>query len=82
MGMSAMSVPEAPRKMNLEDAFLFSFEWLEVVDPVAGFYYEPVVSVRESDLESTPKTGTELFNMIRHLWELNDQSVSDLQLFK
>ena len=36
------------------------------------------------DLESTPKTGTELFNMIRdrYFWELNDQSASDLQLMK
>ena len=36
------------------------------------------------DLESTPKTGTELFNMIRdrYFWELNDQSASDLHLMK
>ena len=63
--MSSMSVPEAPRKMNLKDAFLFRFEWLELVHSDAEFYYEPLVNIRERDLESTPKTGTELFNMIR-----------------
>ena len=84
VGISAMPLPEAPRKINLKNAFLFRFEWLEVLDPVAGFYYEPLVSIEESDFESTPKTGTELLNMIRdqYLWELNDQAVSDLQLFK
>ena len=42
------------------------------------------MSVQESDFESTPKTGTEFFNMVRdrYLWNLNDQSVSDLQYFK
>ena len=82
--MRAISLPEAPRKMNLKDAFLFRFEWLEFVDPEAGFYYEPLANIRERDLESTPKTGTELFNMIQdlYLWELNDLSVSDLQLMK
>ena len=70
--------------MNLKDAFLFRFDWLELVDPEVGFYAEDMVSVQESDFESTPKTGTEFFNMVRNrcLWNLKDQSVSDLQYFK
>ena len=84
VGMSAMSLPEAPRKMNLENPFLFKFKWIELVDPDYGIYAEPFTIVRAGDLEKTTKTGTELFNMIRdkYLWELNDQSVWDLQLMK
>ena len=84
VGVSGMSLPEAPRKMNLKNPFLFRFGWLELVEPDYGIYAEPLLTVREVDLEKTPKTGTELFNMIRdkYLWELNDQSNWDLQLMK
>ena len=84
VGMSALSLPEAPRKMNLENPFLFKFQWLELVDSDYGIYAEPLVTIREGDLEKMPKTGTEFFNMIRdkYLWELNDQSVWDLRLLK
>ena len=84
VGMSAMPLPEAPLKMNLKNGFLFRFERLELVNPDYGIYGEPLVSIRERDLESTPKTGTELLNMIRDqcLWELNDQASWDLRLMK
>ena len=84
VGVSAMSLPEAPRKMKLKNPFLFRFGWLELVEPDYAIYAEPLVTVREGDLAQAPKTGTELFNMIRdkYLWELNDQSNWDLQLMK
>ena len=84
VGMTAMSLPEAPRKMNLKNPFLFRFEWLELVQLESPIYYEPVETMRVSDLESTPRTGTELLNMVRdwYLWNLNDQSVYNLRLLK
>ena len=84
VGMSALSLPEAPRKMNLENPFLFRFQWLEWVSPDYGIYAEPILTIREGDLEKTPKTGTEFLNMIRdkYLWDLNDQSTRDLRLLK
>ena len=70
--------------MNLKNPFLFRFQWLELVKPDYGIYAEPLVTIREGNLEKTPKSGTEFFNMIRdqYLWELNDQSTWDLRLLK
>ena len=70
--------------MNLKNPFLFRFQWLELVEPDYGIYAEPLVTIREGNLEKTPKSGTEFFNMIRdqYLWELNDQSTWDLRLLK
>ena len=84
VGVSAMSLPEAPRKMDLKNPFLFRFQWLELVEPDYSIYAEESVSIREGDLSMVPRTGTELLNMIRdkYLWELNDQSNWDLQLMK
>ena len=84
VGMSALSLPEAPRKMNLGNPFLFRIGWLELVSPNYGIYAEELVTVREGDLENMPKTGTELLNMIRdkYLWELNDHSAWGLRLMK
>ena len=84
VGVSAMSLPEAPRKMKLKNPFLFRFQWLELVEPDYSIYAEESVTIREGDLSMVPRTGTELFNMIRdkYLWELNDQANWDLQLMK
>ena len=84
VGVSTTSMPEAPRKMNLKNPFLFRFGWLELIEPGYGIYYEELETMRESDLESTPETGTELLNMVQdwYSWKLNDQSNYDLQLIK
>ena len=84
VGMSALSLPEAPRKMNLGNLLLFRIQWLELVDPDKEFYDEPLLTIREGELDKMPKTGTEFMNMIRdkYLWELNDQAVWDLRLMK
>ena len=84
VGVSATSLPEAPRKMKLKNPFLFRFGWLELADPDYSIYAEELVTIREGDLVKTPRTGTELFNMIRdkYLCELNSQSNWDLQLMK
>ena len=84
VGVSATSLPEAPRKMKLKNPFLFRFGWIELADPDYSIYAEELVTIREGDLVKTPRTGTELFNMIRdkYLCELNSQSNWDLQLMK
>ena len=70
--------------MKLKNPFLFRFGWIELADPDYSIYAEELVTIREGDLVKTPKTGTELFNMIRakYLCELNNQSNWDLQLMK
>ena len=75
--MECLVVTQSTSKDEFVNPFLFRFGWLELVSPDYGNYDEPLVTIREGDLEKTPKTGTELFNMIRdkYLWELNDQSV-------
>ena len=84
VGVSATSLPEAPRKMKLKNPFLFRFGWIELADPDYSIYAEELVTIREGDLVKTPRTGTELLNMIRdkYLCELNSQSNWDLQLMK
>ena len=84
VGVTGMSLPEAPRKMSLKNPFLFRFGWLELVEPDYDIYAEELVTIREEDLVTTPKTGTELINMIRdkYLCEMNNQSNWDLQLMK
>ena len=84
VGMSSISLPEAPRKKNLKDRFLFRIQWLELVDPEYDFYGEELVHIREGDFEVPPKNGTELFNMVRnrYLSALNDRTISDLEFNK
>ena len=84
VGVSATSLPEAPRKMKLKNPFLFRFGWLELVEPDYSIYAEELVTIREGDLVKTPRTGTELFNMIRdrYLRELNNQYNWDRQFMK
>ena len=50
VGVSAMSLPEAPRKMKLKNPFLFRFQWLELVEPDYSIYAEESVTIREGDL--------------------------------
>ena len=84
VGVCATSFPEAPRKMSLKNPFLFRFGWIELVEPGFGLYAEDLQTMRVSDLESPPKTGTELLNMIRdwYMRKLSDQSNYDLQFVK
>ena len=82
--MSSISLPEATRKMNLKDPFLFRIQWVELVDPAYNVYAEELVHIRESDFEVPPRNGTEFLYMVRnrYLSALNDQSSSDLQFNK
>ena len=84
VGMSAISLPEAPRKIELKEPFLFRFGWIELVDPDQNLYTDELQDVRERDLDVMPRTGTEFMNWVRdrYVWALGDQAVADLQLFK
>ena len=84
VGMSSISFPAAPRKIELNEAFLFRFGWIELVDPDQNLYTGILQEVRERDLDFTPRTGTEFINWVRdrYVWSLGDQAVADLQLFK
>ena len=84
VGLANLSLPEAPRRMKLDDPFLFRIQWVELADPQLGIYYRQRVDVVETDFPTPPKNGTEFFNAVRdrYLWNLNDQSVSDLKLHK
>ena len=84
VGLANLSLPEAPRRMKLNDPFLFRIQWVELVDPQTGIYYESHVDVTETDFPSPPKNGTEFFNAVRdrYLWTMNEQTVYDLQFHK
>ena len=84
VGLAGVSFPQAPRKIPLNDPFLFRIGWLELVDPQNGIYAEERKTIRVADLPSHPKTGTEFFNAVRdvYLRALNDETVSDLHYFK
>ena len=84
VGFTNLSLPEAPRRMKLNDTFLFRIQWVELVDPQVEFYTEEHVNVVETDFPSPPKNGTELFNAVRdrYLRTMNEQSVSDLRFHK
>ena len=84
VGLTGVSFPQGPRKIKLNDPFLFRIEWIELVDTQAVFYYEDRVTVRATDFQAPPKTGTEFFNAVRdvYLRALNDETVSDVHYFK
>ena len=84
VGMSAISLCAAPRKIKLNEAFLFRFGWIELVDPDQNVYTDMLQDVRERDLDFMPRTGTEFMNWVqdRYMWALGDQAMADLQLFK
>ena len=84
VGLTGVSFPPAPRKMKLNDPFLFRIGWLELVDPQDVFYAEERKTVRATDFPAPPKTGTEFFNAVRdvYLRALNDEAVSDTRYFK
>jgi len=70
--------------MKLKNPMLFRITWIEYFDPENNIYAHSWIEVSERDLEFTPRTGTELMNMIRDVyhWWLMDHTISDLQLFK
>ena len=64
VGMSAISLPVAPRKIKLNEPFLFRFEWIVLIDPDQTLYGEEMEDVRERDLDFMPWTGTEFLNWV------------------
>ena len=84
VGMSSISLPEAPQKMKLNEAFLFCFSWIKLWDAQLNIYTDEMPDVRERDQDFVPRTRTEFMNWVRdrYLWALRDQALSDLQLFK
>ena len=84
VGVTGLSLPEAPRKMNLNDPFLFRIEWITLWDYQNTIYVDEGMRVRETDFKAPPKTGTEFFNAVRdrYLWALNDQSIPDQRFHK
>ena len=84
VGVASVSLPEAPRKMNLNETFLFRIGWITLVDYQTEFYDDGQVMVKETDFETPPKTGTELFNAVRdrYLWHMNDQSSENQRFHK
>ena len=84
VGVTSLSLPEAPRKMKLNDPFLFRIGWIELVDYKDTFYYEDSMQVRETDFQAPPKTGTEFFNAVRDRSPrvMNDATVSDQRFHK
>jgi len=65
VGISDISFPSAVRKLDLKDPLLFQIWWIETVDTKNNIYFQDTEVIRESDLEFTPRTGTDLMNMIR-----------------
>ena len=84
VGMSSISLPAAPRKIELNEPFLFRFEWIVLINPDITLYREEMEDVRERNLDFIPRTGTEFMNWVRdrYAWALEDQAVADLQFFK
>jgi len=89
VGVSDLSLPLVDRKMNLKNPFLCRITWIECLDledhnPSALIYTHFWSIVRENLLEFTPRTGTELMNMIRdrYHWDLMEQMATDVQFFK
>jgi len=84
VGISDLSFPSAVRKMDLKDSILFEIWWVEMVDRKINLYSRVSGVTREGDLEFTPRTGTELLNMIRdrYMWRLRDRSDVDVTMYK
>ena len=49
----------APRKIKLNELYLFCFPWIEFWDPQRNIIEDTMQDVRERDLDFTPWTGTE-----------------------
>ena len=73
VGMSSFALPEVPRKIKLNEEYLFRFWWIELFDPTLNIYTSDEHDVTEGHLDFAPRTGTEF---------MGDQAVVDLQLFK
>ena len=83
-GISDLSFLSAVRKLDLKDSILFEIWWVEMVDRKINLYSRVSGVTREGDLEFTPRTGTELLNMIRdrYMWRLRDRSYVDVSMYK
>ena len=84
VGISDLSFPSAVRKMDLKDSILFEIWWIEMVDPARNIYTNVAGVTREGDLELTPRTGTELLNMIRdrYMWRMSLRAPVDATMYK
>jgi len=84
VGISDLSFPSAVRKMDLKDSILFEIWWIEMVDPARNIYTNVAGVTREGDLELTPRTGTELLNMIRdrYMWRMSLRASVDATMYK
>jgi len=74
VGISDLSFPSATRKMGLKNSLLFEIWWIDMVNASINLYTRVPGVTREGDLEFTPRSGTELMNMIRdrYLHKLGD----------
>ena len=52
VGLTGVSFPPAPRKIKLNDPFLFRIGWIELVDTQNDIYVDERVTVRETDFQS------------------------------
>jgi len=68
----------------LKDSILFEIWWIDMVDPDLDIYAQTVGVTREGDLEFTPRTGTELLNMIRdrYMWRMSLRASVDAKMYK
>ena len=84
VGVTSVALPEAPRKIKLDDPYLFHIGWITLWDYQNTIYVDESVHVRETDFQAPPKTGTEFFNAVRdrYLWHLNDDSIPDQRFHK
>ena len=55
VGVTSLSLPEAPRRMKLNEPFLFRIQWVELIDPQAVFYYDEHVDVVDSTRGTIPR---------------------------
>ena len=84
VGISDLSFPSATRKMDLKYSLLFEIWWINMVNASINLYSRVSSATREGDLEFTPRSGTELMNMIRdrYLHRLGDRTDVDVTLYK
>jgi len=84
VGISDLSFPSMARKMGLKDSLLFEIWWIDMVNADRNLYMQVSGVTREGDLEFTPRTGTELMNVIRdrYMRRLRDRTDVDMTMYK